>query len=640
MLTKAALNQFITALCFGEIRAEFTAKETVALLSNDIIAASETLLKLVTPWVVATAMTSSAAQAETLVILTVPITLTELFLLASVLQLLQRYLPEIRKLLLIGISERIAADKVMAVWHRALDEATEPAGCSLLQLTSTMSKQLCAADLHPQTLLNVTAEQLHPALMDMLGGLVYSCLYFDIATTLALLGYIGLNFMINAWVSWFCGFSQQKNQLMVLQNHYHTQSYALLNHAVTIELHQRRSLEIYLMQQHYTQYRQLKLKISRLERVPSLQYISLFLFQLGSLAILYLHHLNTLPTSQVVFLFIYLTTLGAQFANLSQSWRSIDIAQHGLRQLTTFIGGEQSLYRRSRISLNADALYQPLLDTDAEEPLAIYQADHALVWRHISFGYQPGQLTLHDISFQIRRGAQTAIVGSSQCGKSTMTRLVLGLLAPQPGGEMTLFGTPYQQLTKPTRYKTVHLVSQNADEGLFLDESVAYNILYAHSADDTLLQLRQNPEFLLQKDQQSLQTFYLSLCQQARISHLAYRPTCQGLSGGEKQRLKIARALASDAPIIIFDEATSQLDARTETAVMQHLQQCLRNRTLIFITHQLASIRHCEQILVFKATTQGTVLTEQGNHTSLLQQAGEYASLWELQNQHSYPMPR
>ena len=241
--------------------------------------------------------------------------------------------------------------------------------------------------------------------------------------------------------------------------------------------------------------------------------------------------------------------------------------------------------------------------------------DHLQI-TNLTFSY-PNQLTpaLQNISFTVPEGGSIAIVGPSGAGKSTISNLLLRFWDYEIG-EIRLGGESLKRWEQDEVRKRFALVSQNS---YFFNTTIRENLRLARRGVspeelEAAARAAQIHDFVL-----SLPTGYDTL-----IGEQGLR-----LSGGERQRLAIARALLKDAPILIFDEPTANLDPQTEKQVLDTLFETMRDKTSLLITHRLLGLEHMDEILVMD---EGQIV-ERGTHGALLEQKGLYRRLWDLQNQ-------
>jgi ATP-binding cassette subfamily C protein CydC len=251
---------------------------------------------------------------------------------------------------------------------------------------------------------------------------------------------------------------------------------------------------------------------------------------------------------------------------------------------------------------------------DVEQPLALPQHYDIRV-HHLSFRYYDNEpLVLDDVSFDVPQGQRIAIVGESGAGKSTLAHLLLRFWDYQQG-KILLAGHDLRQYRQDDIHKLISVVSQ--DTHLF-NTTIRENLRIARSgaSDEELIEAAQKAQ--IHDFIQSLPNGY-----DTRIGE-------QGLllSGGERQRLAIARAILKNAPILILDEATANLDALTEREVLRSLHILMQGRTTIMITHRLIDLDTVDEILVLRS---GRVI-EHGTHSDLIQAEGCYWTMWNRQH--------
>ncbi len=236
-----------------------------------------------------------------------------------------------------------------------------------------------------------------------------------------------------------------------------------------------------------------------------------------------------------------------------------------------------------------------------------------VVFDRVSFAYESDRPILKDISFTIPAGKTVAVVGPSGSGKSTLARLMFRFYDVQQGF-IRIAGQDIRQVTQASVRQALGIVPQDT---VLFNDSVAYNIAYGRPG--------------------ASQAEIEGAARSARIhDFIASTPkgyqTSVGerglkLSGGEKQRVAIARTLLKDPPILVFDEATSALDSANERAIQSELASVAQNKTTLVIAHRLSTVVDAHEILVMEA---GQII-ERGNHAELLAQQGRYASMWAMQ---------
>jgi ATP-binding cassette, subfamily B, heavy metal transporter len=239
----------------------------------------------------------------------------------------------------------------------------------------------------------------------------------------------------------------------------------------------------------------------------------------------------------------------------------------------------------------------------------------AVRFEDVQFCYEPERIILGGLSFEVPAGKMVAIVGPSGAGKSTVSRILLRFY-DVAGGRVTIDGQDIRDVTQKSLRAAMGVVPQDT---VLFNDTILYNIRYGRP--DATSEEVQEAARMAQIDGfiRALPDGYRTMVGERGLK----------LSGGEKQRVAIARTILKAPPILILDEATSALDSHTEKEIQDALDEVARHRTTLVIAHRLSTIIGADNILVLD----GGVLVEQGTHGELLAKAGLYASLWNRQRQ-------
>jgi ATP-binding cassette subfamily B protein len=250
-------------------------------------------------------------------------------------------------------------------------------------------------------------------------------------------------------------------------------------------------------------------------------------------------------------------------------------------------------------------------DTPGAQPLVTKGA--RVEFSHVEFSYEAKRQILFDVDFAIPAGTTTAVVGHSGSGKSTLSRLLFRFYDVNRGS-ISIDGQDIRAITQASLRSAIGIVPQDT---VLFNDTIEYNIAYGRpgaSKEDIVAAARAASihDFI-----ESLPDGYATMVGERGLK----------LSGGEKQRVAIARTLLKNPAILIFDEATSALDSKSEQAIQGQLKEIARNRTTLVIAHRLSTIADAQQIIVLD---HGKIV-ERGTHQSLLAARGLYAQMWERQ---------
>ncbi|MCE4553129.1 ATP-binding cassette domain-containing protein [Roseateles cellulosilyticus] len=278
------------------------------------------------------------------------------------------------------------------------------------------------------------------------------------------------------------------------------------------------------------------------------------------------------------------------------------------------------VFRETRDALlNTETLFRLLRKApdirEAPQAQPLRGGDTTIRFEHVDFGYEPQRRVLHDFSLDIPHGRTCAVVGSSGSGKSTLARILMRLYEPD-AGRVSIGGQRVDELTLQSLREAIGVVPQDP---MLFNDTIAYNIGYGRPG-----ALREEIVAAARAAQADDFIRLLPDGYETRVGERGAR-----LSGGEKQRIAIARAFLKNPPIMVLDEATSALDTKAERAIQGALERVARDRTSLIIAHRLSTIVNTDEIIVMD----GGRIVERGRHDMLLAQGGLYFQLWELQRQ-------
>ena len=252
-----------------------------------------------------------------------------------------------------------------------------------------------------------------------------------------------------------------------------------------------------------------------------------------------------------------------------------------------------------------------IIDAPNAAPLQVTRG--RVEFRHVDFAYNDNRPILHDVSFTIEPNTTTAVVGKSGAGKSTLSRLLFRFYDAQ-SGDILIDGQSVRAVTQESLRQAIGIVPQDT---VLFNDTLGYNIRYGRpdASDAQVLAAAQAAHLggFLARLPEGLDT---------QVGERGLK-----ISGGEKQRVAIARTLLKNTPILVFDEATSALDTHAEKAIQSAFDEAAHNRTTLIVAHRLSTIVHAEQILVMD---DGRIV-ERGTHAELLAKKGVYSEMWAQQ---------
>ena len=282
-----------------------------------------------------------------------------------------------------------------------------------------------------------------------------------------------------------------------------------------------------------------------------------------------------------------------------------------------FLGSSYRMIRQALVDM--EYLFQ-LLDLkpeiqDKADAVKLAVSQGKVEFSQVVFGYEPAKTVLHDVSFSIDHGSTVAVVGPSGAGKSTLSRLLYRFYEIDSGC-IKIDGQDITDVTQRSLRDTVGIVPQDT---VLFNDTIRYNIRYGKpdASDEEVEEAARLA---------SIHDFILSLPKgyETRVGERGLK-----LSGGEKQRVAIARTILKNPAVLVLDEATSALDIRTEREIQTALTEVSKNRTTLVIAHRLSTIVNADEILVL---SEGKII-ERGSHTELVTAEGTYAEMWRRQKE-------
>jgi len=282
-----------------------------------------------------------------------------------------------------------------------------------------------------------------------------------------------------------------------------------------------------------------------------------------------------------------------------------------------FLGSSYRMIRQSLVDM--EYLFQ-LLDLkpeirDRAGAPALQVSAGTVRFEQVSFSYEPEKPVLRDVGFSIEHGRTTAVVGPSGAGKSTLSRLLYRFYEPGSGA-ITIDNQDITTITQASLRQAVGIVPQDT---VLFNDTIRYNIRYGCPA-------ATDAEVEAAAKLASIHEFIVSLPQgyETRVGERGLK-----LSGGEKQRVAIARTVLKNPAVLVLDEATSALDIKTERNIQAALTEVARNRTTLVIAHRLSTVVNADEILVLNDGE----ITERGTHSELVAAEGMYADMWRRQKE-------
>ena len=286
--------------------------------------------------------------------------------------------------------------------------------------------------------------------------------------------------------------------------------------------------------------------------------------------------------------------------NLVNLQLSIQEANISMKRLSEILDYEREAGMEGDIE--AEHIYQDIEKVDGD-----------IAFNHVTFRYGNRKPALSDVSFTIPKGKKVAMVGASGSGKSTIAKLMLKYYEPEEG-EITIDGVDIKDYKNDSLRRVISYVPQNIE---LFSKSIFENIRVSRQ-NSTLEEVKAAAKAADAHDFiKRLPMQYYTFLEEAG----------NGLSGGEKQRIALARAFLKENEFYIMDESTSNLDFATENIIFDMIYNKFKNKSMLIIAHRLATVKNCDLIIVLD---KGQIV-EQGTHEELLERKGRYYKLWEMQ---------
>jgi ATP-binding cassette subfamily B protein len=262
-----------------------------------------------------------------------------------------------------------------------------------------------------------------------------------------------------------------------------------------------------------------------------------------------------------------------------------------------------------------DLLDQPAEIVDAPDAKPLVVDGGAVRFEDVLFAYDPDRQILKGVSFDVPAGKTVAIVGPSGAGKSTLSRLLFRFY-DVTGGRVLIDGQDVRSVSQESLRAAIGMVPQDT---VLFNDTIFYNIRYGRPA--------ASPEDVREAARQARIAHFIEALPQGYDTQVGERGL--KLSGGEKQRVAIARTILKSPPILILDEATSALDTNTEREIQAELDRVAEGRTTLVIAHRLSTVVRADEIIVMEKGR----IAERGNHAALIEKGGLYATMWNRQRE-------
>ena len=332
--------------------------------------------------------------------------------------------------------------------------------------------------------------------------------------------------------------------------------------------------------------------------------ISSVISGIGNLVLVYVGISSVINGDMTLGSYMAFSTLAGYFmepiGNLVNLQLSIQEANISMKRLSEILDYEREAGMEGDIE--AEHIYQDIEKVDGD-----------IAFNHVTFRYGNRKPALSDVSFTIPKGKKVALVGASGSGKSTIAKLMLKYYEPEEG-EITIDGVDIKDYKNDSLRRMISYVPQNIE-------------LFSKSIFDNIRVSRQNATLEEVKAAAKAADAHDFIKRLPMQYYTFLEEAGNGLSGGEKQRIALARAFLKENEFYIMDESTSNLDFATENIIFDMIYNKFRNKSMLIIAHRLATVKNCDLIIVLD---KGQIV-EQGTHEELLERKGQYYRLWEMQ---------
>jgi ABC-type multidrug transport system fused ATPase/permease subunit len=410
-------------------------------------------------------------------------------------------------------------------------------------------------------------------------------------------------------------FKKMNKKLNKLMN----REFEILNYGELIRMFNHEQLEAHLTEVSFDKYLSAKHKFQFFENTASmLKLIPYLIATIMPISFMIKEQLTLDDLDRFIFLITYINAFGGHVLGLSQSVKSCLRAIESIHNVKVLLGDNDYPLRIYPLPLN---------DRCFESPEVSFE--------NVYFTYPKNDKpTLNGISFTLFPGKKLGIVGKSNAGKSTIVKLLFGFYQAQ-SGSIKINGIPVENFSSDALSRIFCCVPQTTE--FFKEKSLKYNILYGNTSDvflEEYLALEKNDE-MSGDDSPTLQQadeIFSDVMNKVKLADLVdNKATEKGnhltISGGQRQRASIARALVRNSKIFIFDEATSSLDAFAESEVLKNIRECTYRKSVMMISHRLSTIKDADEIIVIEDGKVG----ERGAPSELLGQRGLFYNYWQAQ---------